>query len=109
MTASFLEELDRAILTGTPESRERALWHATDMLMVGRFTDEEVWVFGEVIGRLAAEIELAARAKLAAKLSRIDHAPGQLINNLALNSSIEVAGPVLRYSEIGRASCRERV
>ncbi len=99
MQPSFLEELDQAILTGTAESRERALWHVTDMLMVGRFTDEEVWVFGEIIGKLAAEIELAARAKLAAKLSRIDHAPGQLINTLASDHSIEVAGPVLRYSE----------
>jgi hypothetical protein len=99
MKSSFLEELDRAILTGTAESRERALWHATDMLMVGRFTEEEIWVFDEIIGKLAAEIELAARAKLAAKLSRIDHAPGRLINELASDHSITVAGPVLRYSE----------
>jgi uncharacterized protein (DUF2336 family) len=98
MTAS-LEELDQAILSGTPTTRERALWHATDMLMVGRYTDDEIWVFGEIIGKLAAEIELAARAKLAAKLSRIDHAPGKLINQLASDHSIEVAGPVLRYSE----------
>jgi uncharacterized protein (DUF2336 family) len=97
--ASYLEELDDAIRSGTPESRERALWHATDLLMVGRYTDEEIWVFGEVIGRLASEIELAARAKLAAKLSRIDHAPGQLIDKLASDQTIEVAGPVLRYSE----------
>ena len=67
--------------------------------MVGRFTDEEIWVFGEIIGRLASEIELAARAKLAAKLSRIDHAPGPLIDRLASDQAIEVAGPVLRYSE----------
>jgi uncharacterized protein (DUF2336 family) len=99
MTASYLEELDQAILNGTRESRERALWHATDLLMVGRYTDEEIWVFGEIIGRLASEIELVARARLAAKLSRIDHAPGQLIDNLASDQSIEVAGPVLRYSE----------
>jgi uncharacterized protein (DUF2336 family) len=97
--ASYLEELDDAIQSGTPESRERALWHATDLLMVGRYTDEEIWVFGEVIGRLASEIELAARAKLAAKLARIDHAPGQLIDKLASDQTIEVAGPVLRYSE----------
>src|SRR5437868_4048566 len=99
MTASYLEELDQAILNGTRESRERALWHATDLLMVGRYTDEEIWVFGEIIGRLASEIELAARARLAAKLSRIDHAPGRLIDKLASDQSIEVAGPVLRYSE----------
>ncbi len=99
MAVSFLEELDRTIMTGTPESRERALWHATDMLMVGRFSDEEIWVFGEIIGKLAVEIELAARAKLAAKLSRIDHAPGKIVNELASDNSIEVAGPILRYSE----------
>lgn len=99
MTTSFLEELDRAILTGSAESRERALWHATDMLMVGRYTDEEIWVFGGIIGKLAAEIELAARAKLAAKLSRIDHAPGNIVNELASDDAIEVAGPILRYSE----------
>ena len=99
MTASFLKELDQAILNGSPESRERALWYATDLLMVGQFSDEETWVFGEVIGRLAAEIELAARANLAAKLCRIDHAPGRLIDKLASDNSIEVAGPILRYSE----------
>jgi len=99
MTASYLEELDSAILRGTAESRERALWHATDLLMVGRYTDEEIWVFGEIIGRLASELELAARAKLAAKLSRIDHAPGRLIDKLACDQAIEVAGPVLRYAE----------
>lgn len=99
MTISFLDELDQTILKGTPVSRERALWHATDLFMVGKYTDEEIWVFGEVIGRLAAEIELAARAKLAAKLSRIDHAPRELINTLASDASIEVAGPVLQYSE----------
>lgn len=94
---SLLQELDQAILTGTPESRARALWHATDMLMIGRYTDEEIWFFGEV-GRLAAEIELATRARLAEKLSRIDQAPGQLIGDLAADNSIEVAGPVLQYS-----------
>ncbi|MBR1122838.1 DUF2336 domain-containing protein [Bradyrhizobium lablabi] len=99
MTASFLEELDEAIRNGTPESRERALWYATDLLMVGRFTDDEIWVFGEVIGRLAVEIEFAARARLAAKLCRIDHAPGQVLDKLASDEAIEVAGPVLRYSE----------
>lgn len=98
MAASYLDELTRAIAVSAPESRERALWHATDLLMVGRYTEDEIWVFGEVIERLAVEIELAARAKLAARLSRIDHAPRELINNLASDSSIEIAGPVLRYS-----------
>jgi hypothetical protein len=39
---SFLRELDDAVARGSAESRLRALWHATDLLMVGRFTDDEM-------------------------------------------------------------------
>ena len=69
---SFLQDLDEAISRGTPESRARALWHATDLLIAGRYSDDEIWTFGEVIGRLADEIEVAARAQLAKRLARTD-------------------------------------
>ena len=59
---SVLRELNDAISKGTPESRLRALWHATDMLIMGRYTDSEIWIFGELIGRLSEEIELVARS-----------------------------------------------
>jgi len=36
---SILQELDDAIIKGSPESRERALWHATDLLIAGRYSD----------------------------------------------------------------------
>jgi hypothetical protein len=52
---SFLQELDDAVSRGSPESRLRALWHATDLLIAGRYSDDEIWVFGEVIGRLAED------------------------------------------------------
>jgi uncharacterized protein (DUF2336 family) len=61
---SFLSDLDDAVARGTAESRKRALWHATDLLIAGRYSDDEIWTFGEVIGRLADEIEVAARASL---------------------------------------------
>jgi uncharacterized protein (DUF2336 family) len=96
---SFLQDLDEAISRGTPESRARALWHATDLLIAGRYSDDEIWTFGEVIGRLADEIELAARAQLAKRLARIDNAPVNVIHKLAFDDSIDVAGPVLRESE----------
>src|SRR6516164_10678252 len=95
---SFLQELDVAVSKGSPESRERALWYATDLLIVGRYTDDEIWMFGEVIGRLEQDIETAARAQLARRLARADNAPVQLINKLAFDDSIDVAGPVLRES-----------
>ena len=95
----FLQELEEAISRGTPESRSRALWHATDLLIAGRYSEDEIWTFGEVIGRLADEIEVAARARLAKQLARVDHAPVNVIHKLAFDDAIEVAGPVLRTSE----------
>src|ERR1700676_3337408 len=96
---SFLQDLDEAVSRGTAESRKRALRHATDLLIAGRYRDEEIWVFGEVIGRIADEIEVAARAQLAKQLAHFDNAPINIIHKLAFDDSIEVAGPVLRDSE----------
>jgi uncharacterized protein (DUF2336 family) len=96
---SFLQGLDEAVLRGTPESRTRALQHTTDLLIAGRYSDDEIWTFGEVIGRLADEIEVAARAQLARRLARFDKAPVNIIHKLAFDDSIDVAGPVLQESE----------
>jgi uncharacterized protein (DUF2336 family) len=52
-----------------------------------------------VIGRLADEIEDAARAQLAKRLAGFDNAPINIIHKLAFDDSIDVAGPVLRESE----------
>ena len=98
-SGSFLRELDEAIAKGSVESREQALWHATDLLISGRYSDDQIWIFGEVIGRLAEEIEITARMQLSRRLAVIDHAPTKVINTLAFDDSIEVAGPVLRQSE----------
>jgi len=95
----FLRELDDAVSRGTPESRRRALWHTTDLMIAGSYSEDEIWTFGEVIGRLANEIEVAARAQLAKRLARFDRAPVNIIHKLAFDDEIEVAGPVLRESE----------
>jgi len=96
---SFLRDLDEAVSRGTPESRAKALWHTTDLMIAGRFSDDEIWTFGEVVTRLADEIELAARAQLSDRLARFDRAPANIINKLAFDDAIEVAGPVLRESK----------
>jgi uncharacterized protein (DUF2336 family) len=95
---SFLRELDEAVSRGTPESRERALWHTTNLMVAGGYSDEEIWTFGEVIGRLADEIEVSARAQLARRLASFDEAPVNIIHKLAFDDSIEVAGPILLES-----------
>jgi uncharacterized protein (DUF2336 family) len=99
LTNSYLEDLDDAILRGTEESRTRALWHATDLLIKGRYSDEEILTFGKVIGRLADEIEVAVRAQLSERLAHFDGAPVNIIRQLAFDDAIEVAAPVLESSD----------
>ena len=96
---SFLRDLDHAVSRGTAESRMRALWHTTDLMITGRYSDDEIWTFGEVIGRLADEIEVATRAQLARRLASVGNAPVNIIHKLAFDDSIEVAAPILLESE----------
>jgi len=95
----FLRDLDDAVTRGSPESRAKALWHTTDLMITGGFSEDEIWTFGEVITRLADEIEVAARAQLAQRVARFDHAPVNIVHKLAFDDAIEVAGPVLRESK----------
>ncbi len=96
---SFIDELEEAVARGTPASRARALWHTTDLMIAGNFSEEEIWTFGEVVTRLADEIEVAARAQLSERLAHFDQAPVNIIHKLAFDDAIEVAGPVLRESK----------
>ena len=98
-TKLFLRDIEDAISRGTAASRLRALWHTTDLMIAGRYSDDEIWTFGEVIGRLTDEIEVAARTQLAKRLAEFDRAPVNIIHKLAFDDEIEVAGPVLRESE----------
>ncbi len=42
LTKSYLQDLDEAISRGSDESRERALWHATDLLIAGSYSEDEI-------------------------------------------------------------------
>lgn len=96
---SLLADLEDAVSKGTAESCLRALWHAADILIAGTYSEEQIWAFGAIIGRLAEEIELGARVRLANKLAPSNNAPFEVINRLASDEEIDVAGPVLRQSE----------
>jgi len=96
---SFLQELDDAVLRGSTESRAKALAYATDMLVVGRYTEDEIWVFGEVMGRLSDAIEVAVRVQLAKRLATTANAPINVVRKLAFDDSIDVAGPILEHFE----------
>src|ERR1700692_5008849 len=96
---SLLADLEDEVSRGTAESCLLALWHATDIQIAGRYSEDQIWTCGEIIGRLAKDIEIAARVRLANKLAPSSNAPIDVIKKLAFDDSIDVAGPVLRQSE----------
>jgi len=97
--ASLLQELNESISQGSNESRLQALWHTTDILLAGQYSEDQIWIFGQVIDSLARELEVTARAQLARRLANSNNAPITCINKLAYDNSIDVAGPILRKSE----------
>jgi uncharacterized protein (DUF2336 family) len=98
-TSSLLQELEEAISQGSDQSRLRALWHATDVLVTGQYSEQTIWVFGEIIDRLTRELEVEVRAQLSQRLADSNNAPIGLINRLANHKSIDVARAVLQRSE----------
>jgi uncharacterized protein (DUF2336 family) len=94
-----LQDLDEAILRGTDETRARALNYAVDLLLSGSYNAADIATFGDVISRLADEIEVVARAELSNRLARSDRAPIGLVHRFAKDDAIQVAEPMLSQSE----------
>jgi len=99
--ASTIRELEQSIRDGSSEKRVTTLRRVTDLFVIHaeRFDEEQVALFDDVIGRLAAEIETAARAELAERLASIPNAPAGTVRRLAHDDAIEVSGPLLERSD----------
>jgi len=98
---SLLDELVSPVAAATAKHRLRIVDRVTDLFAAGSrsYSDEQISLFDDVLRRLTADIEVKARAKLAHRLAVIDKAPPVLIRSLAFDDAIEVAEPVLVYSE----------
>jgi uncharacterized protein (DUF2336 family) len=98
---SLIDDLERALSTGTTEKRLQMLWRVTDLFMAGatRYNDDQIGVFDDVMLKLAAAIEARARAKLASRLAAVAQAPPRVVKALAFDDDIAVAEPVLSRSE----------
>jgi uncharacterized protein (DUF2336 family) len=101
MTAqALLNQVEDAMASGSVTRRGKIVRHVTDLFIVtsGQCTDTEIALFDDVLTRLAAEIEVSARALLAERLAPIENAPPRIIRTLAFDDEIDVAGPVLQLS-----------
>ena len=97
----FLVEIENAIASGTASQRLRALKRVSDLFASGsaHYSDDQIAVFDDVLMKLADLVETEARARLARRLAVLADAPPRMIRMLAMDTAIEVAGPVLRHSE----------
>ena len=101
MALSLLDELESALATGSSAQHEAMLSRVTDLFVEGatRYSDSQINVFDDVLGKLATAIESRARAKLARRLALLSNAPKGVVRRLAFDDDIEVARPVLTKSE----------
>jgi uncharacterized protein (DUF2336 family) len=80
---SLMDELESAVQSGSREMRIDALRRITDLFL---------------LTHLVERVETHARAELARRLAPVDQAPNEVIQRLARDDEIAVAGPVLTQS-----------
>jgi uncharacterized protein (DUF2336 family) len=100
-----IAELEDAVRHGSSEKRvvpstgDRLFLHEGD-----RLSDDQVKVFDDVLCILIARVESRAKAELSQRLAPHDYAPFEVIQHLARDSDIAVAGAVLASSSRLRTS-----
>lgn len=99
-TPSIIAELEDAVRTGSSAKRVETLRQVTDLFLNDgdRLNDEQVQVFDDVLCLLIARVETRAKAELSKRLAPLDYAPFEVIQQLAWDDEIEVAGTVLAQS-----------
>jgi hypothetical protein len=103
---SIIDELEDAVKSGSSQRRVDTLRQVTSLFLHDgeRLSEEQVKVFDDVLCVLIARVETRARAELGARLASIDHAPFEVIQHLARDEEIAVAGNVLTKSSRLRTS-----
>ncbi|HLH92399.1 MAG TPA: DUF2336 domain-containing protein [Xanthobacteraceae bacterium] len=99
--ASLIDELEQALASGTSDQRIHTLARITDLFLIGAesYTNEQIDVFDDVLLKIAARIESKSLARLSNRLAPLANAPKRTVKELAFNTDIEVARPVLAGSE----------
>lgn len=101
MEVNIIDQLETVISSKDVARRATILSKVADLFAVNssRFSQEHVELFDDVMARLLDSAGESARAQFGDRLARMSDAPPKTIRHLALDDSIEVAGPILRYSD----------
>jgi Uncharacterised protein conserved in bacteria (DUF2336) len=97
---SIIAELEEAVRGGSSARRVETLRQVTDLFLNDgeRLSEDQVKVFDDVLCLLIARVETRARAELSKRLAPLDYAPFEVIQYLAWDDEIAVAGEVLTHS-----------
>jgi uncharacterized protein (DUF2336 family) len=97
---SLIAELENAISVGTRDRRVETLRRATDLFLdsADRFNDAQIDLFDDVLCHLIKRMETRALSELSKRLAPVENAPPEVIQKLARDDAIIVAGPVLAQS-----------
>jgi uncharacterized protein (DUF2336 family) len=106
---SLISELEDSVRRGSQGKRVEALRRVTDLFLgeSEKLNEEQIEVFDEILSHLIARLESNALAELSERLAPVNNAPIKVINTLARDDEIAVAGPVLSMS--GRLSTRDLI
>src|SRR6478736_3553526 len=99
---ALIPELDDIVRTGDPKRRADAARRLGELFLEGAagFRPDHVDLFDSVLTSLVPHAERDARADLAERLSLLINAPRSLVDQLAHEDEIAIAGPLLRRSPV---------
>jgi uncharacterized protein (DUF2336 family) len=94
---SIIDELEEAVASGSSDKRVTTLRRVTDLFLHdgNRLSEEQVRVFDDVLCHLVARVETRVKAELSGRLASLEYAPVGVLERLACDDEIAVAGTVL--------------
>ena len=103
---SIIAELEDAVRSGSSDKRVSTLRRVTDLFLHDgeRLSEDQIKLFDNVLCHLVTRVENRARVELSARLAPIDYAPVEVIQHLARDDEIAVAGRILATSSRLRTS-----
>lgn len=98
----WVSDIEQAIKNGSREKRVDSLRKVTNLFLSSaeHFSSNQIEVFDNVLCKLIDRIETRALAELSNKIAPVPNAPNEVIQRLARNDEIAVAGPVLTQSKL---------
>jgi uncharacterized protein (DUF2336 family) len=97
---SIIAELEEAVRSGSPDKRVSTLRQVTNLFLLDgeRLSEDQIKVFDDVLCVLVERVETRVKAELSQRIAPVDNAPMELIQRLARDDEIAVAGNVLTHS-----------